>query len=126
MVWVNGYNMSRFWKIGPQQNLYIPGCWLKKEKNEIIIVDLETPESNTVAVLSNPILDKINADESLLNQKKGQNLDLSNETPVKVGSFADGSGWKEVNFDKSVNARYIYLEAVNAQKEKDLNTCPGR
>lgn len=122
MVWVNGYNMGRFWKIGPQQTMYIPGCWLQKGSNEIIILDLETPESNTVAGLSTPILDKINADESLLNRKKGQNLDLSAETPVKSGSFPGGSGWKEVNFDQSVSARYICLEALNAQKENDPST----
>ena len=40
MVWVNGKAMGRFWKIGPQQTLFMPGCWLKKGKNEIIVLDL--------------------------------------------------------------------------------------
>ena len=30
MVWVNGHAMGRFWEIGPQQTLFMPGCWLKK------------------------------------------------------------------------------------------------
>ena len=34
MVWVNGHAMGRFWEIGPQQTLYMPGCWLKEgERN---------------------------------------------------------------------------------------------
>ncbi|MBQ2496157.1 MAG: beta-galactosidase, partial [Prevotella sp.] len=28
-VYVNGHAMGRIWSIGPQQTLYIPGCWLK-------------------------------------------------------------------------------------------------
>ena len=30
MVWVNGHAMGRFWEIGPQQTLFMPGCWLKE------------------------------------------------------------------------------------------------
>ena len=29
MVWVNGRALGRFWEIGPQQTLFLPGCWLK-------------------------------------------------------------------------------------------------
>jgi len=119
MVWVNGYNLGRFWKIGPQQTLYMPGCWLKKGSNEIIVLDLDGPESNTITGLSKPILDKIRLDESLLNRKKGQNLDLANETPIKTGSFSEGTGWKEVKLDQLVEARYFCLEALSAQKEND-------
>ena len=32
MVWVNGHAIGRFWEIGPQQTLYMPGCWLKKRE----------------------------------------------------------------------------------------------
>ena len=41
IVWVNGRNLGRYWSIGPQQKLYLPGPWLKKGKNEIILFDLE-------------------------------------------------------------------------------------
>jgi beta-galactosidase len=40
VVWVNGYNLGRFWYIGPQQKLYCPASWLKQGNNEIIIFDL--------------------------------------------------------------------------------------
>lgn len=29
-VWINGHNLGRFWYIGPQQTLYVPGVWLKE------------------------------------------------------------------------------------------------
>ncbi|MCK9411820.1 MAG: beta-galactosidase [Prolixibacteraceae bacterium] len=39
VVWVNGHNLGRYWKIGPQRQLYCPAPWLNKGKNEIIIFD---------------------------------------------------------------------------------------
>ncbi|HRI00427.1 MAG TPA: beta-galactosidase [Saprospiraceae bacterium] len=38
-VWVNGKMLGRFWNIGPQQSLYLPGVWLNKGVNEILIFD---------------------------------------------------------------------------------------
>ncbi|HDY90291.1 MAG TPA: beta-galactosidase [bacterium] len=45
VVWVNGHNLGRYWHIGPQLDLYLPGCWLKKGVNEIVVFDLELTES---------------------------------------------------------------------------------
>lgn len=39
-VFVNGFNLGRYWKIGPQKSLYLPGTLLKDE-NEIIILETE-------------------------------------------------------------------------------------
>jgi beta-galactosidase len=122
MVWINGYNMGRFWKIGPQQSLYMPGAWLKKGVNEIIVLDVDKPQSTTVAGLSEPILDKIIADESLLSRRKGQELDLKAEKPALQASFAAGAGWKDVSFDKVQQGRYFCIEAINSQNEKDVLT----
>ncbi|KAJ5109855.1 hypothetical protein N7532_002500 [Penicillium argentinense] len=30
VVWVNGVNLGRYWVIGPQQTLYLPGCYLRQ------------------------------------------------------------------------------------------------
>lgn len=38
-VVVNGFNIGRFWKIGPQKRLYIPGPILKKGMNEVVIFE---------------------------------------------------------------------------------------
>ena len=37
-VWVNGFNLGRYWKVGPQETLYLPGCLLKEE-NEIVVLE---------------------------------------------------------------------------------------
>jgi len=39
-LWVNGHNAGRFWDIGPQHSLYIPGVWLRPGFNEVIALDL--------------------------------------------------------------------------------------
>ena len=48
-VWVNGHNLGRYWRIGPQQSLFLPGPWLKKDKNEIIVLDLEETSHRSLA-----------------------------------------------------------------------------
>ena len=39
IIFVNGYNLGRYWNIESQQSLYLAGCWLKKGKNEIVIFE---------------------------------------------------------------------------------------
>jgi len=61
IVFVNGHNLGRYWKIGPQQTLYLPGCWLKKEKNIIEIFEQQNDMPHkTIHAISTPILDKLN------------------------------------------------------------------
>ncbi|KAI3322572.1 glycoside hydrolase family 35 protein [Xylariaceae sp. AK1471] len=49
-VWVNGFNIGRYWIIGPQQSLYLPGTVLKPGvKNEVVILELE-PSAETLTV----------------------------------------------------------------------------
>ena len=120
MVWVNGKAMGRFWKIGPQQTLFMPGCWLKKGKNEIIVLDLLGPEKATVSGLKKPILDMLRAEASATHRTKGQNLNLKGEKSVAVGELTAGNGWQEVKFGKTVAGHYFCLEALSAQDGKDL------
>lgn len=119
MVWVNGKAMGRFWKIGPQQTLFMPGCWLKKGKNEIIVLDLLGPEKATVSGLKRPILDMLRAEAPATHRTKGQNLNLKGEKSVAVGELTAGNGWQEVKFGKTVAGRYFCLEALSAQDGKD-------
>jgi beta-galactosidase len=39
IVFVNGMNLGRYWKVGPQQTLYLPGCWLKKGRNDVVVFE---------------------------------------------------------------------------------------
>ena len=58
-VWVNGHCLGRFWKVGPQQTLYCPGVWLKKGKNEIVVMDIIGPEEITMQGIASPIIDML-------------------------------------------------------------------
>lgn len=41
VIFINGFNIGRYWNIGPQLTLYIPKEILKEGKNNIIIFELE-------------------------------------------------------------------------------------
>lgn len=55
IVFVNGINIGRYWEIGPQKALYIPGVWLKDE-NEIVVLELEGCKNPSVRIDSKPDL----------------------------------------------------------------------
>ena len=59
LVWVNGHCLGRFWNIGPQQTLFLPGCWLKKGQNEIIVLDIAGATKATIRGLKTPIIDQL-------------------------------------------------------------------
>ena len=58
-VVVNGHHLGRFWSIGPQQTLYIPGPWLRKGANDIVVFTLDTPTRKTMTGLSAPVLNEL-------------------------------------------------------------------
>lgn len=49
-VFVNGFNLGRFWAVGPQKSLYLPGALLKEE-NEIIVLSLNGFSTPEVSIL---------------------------------------------------------------------------
>ncbi|WP_091162845.1 beta-galactosidase [Mucilaginibacter sp. P25] len=58
IVFVNGINIGRYWKIGPQQTLYLPGCWLKKGTNSIVVLDqLNDIHQTEIVTVTMPVLD---------------------------------------------------------------------
>jgi beta-galactosidase len=40
VLWVNGRNLGRFWNIGPQRSLYVPGPWLREGPNDVVAFDV--------------------------------------------------------------------------------------
>jgi beta-galactosidase len=58
MAWVNGHNLGRFWKIGPQQTLYCPAPWLKVGRNELLVFELDGAAKHSVAGLAEPVLNQ--------------------------------------------------------------------
>ena len=60
IVFVNGHHLGRYWKVGPQQTLYLPGCWLKEKGNTITILEqLNEDPKSTISGLEKPILDSL-------------------------------------------------------------------
>ena len=68
-AWINGHNLGRFWSVGPQQTLYVPGPWLHKGTNEIVVFDLLPQAHESVAGLDHPILDGPVSDKTTSNQE---------------------------------------------------------
>ena len=59
-VWINGHHLGRYWEKGPQQTLYIPVEWLKKGKNEVVVLELIKPGQAELHSLEKPILNVLN------------------------------------------------------------------
>jgi len=55
-VWVNGEPLGRVWNIGPQKTLYLPGPWLHKGANDVIVFDLEGNPGGSVVGKASPNL----------------------------------------------------------------------
>lgn len=60
IVFVNGYHLGRYWNAGPQQTLYLPGCWLKEGINEVIIFEQQNDKIHShLKTIDHPILDSL-------------------------------------------------------------------
>lgn len=47
-VWVNGHNLGRYWAIGPQHRLYCPASWLRRGRNDVLILDLHQTDPTPI------------------------------------------------------------------------------
>ncbi|MBC6450702.1 glycoside hydrolase family 35 protein [Actinokineospora xionganensis] len=56
VVWVNGFNLGRYWDRGPQTRLYVPKPVLVAGANEIVVLDLHPGDSDTVRFVAEPAL----------------------------------------------------------------------
>lgn len=115
-VYVNGHAMGRIWSIGPQQTLYVPGCWLKKGKNEIIVLDVVGPREAVVWGQAEPELNKLQLEKSNKHNNIGDKPDLNSATPVATGAFKAGNGWQTIQFGKTAKGRYLAIECLSTQK----------
>lgn len=55
-AFVNGFNIGRFWEIGPQKRLYIPAPLLKKGKNIIVLFETEGKAADSIHLAGEPKL----------------------------------------------------------------------
>ncbi len=117
-VWVNGHALGRIWSIGPQQTLYVPGCWLKKGKNEIIVLDVVGPKEAVVWGQAEPELNKLQLEKSNKHNNIGDKPDLNSATPAATGAFNAGNGWQTIKFNAPQKGRYLAIECTSTQDGK--------
>ncbi|XP_064617516.1 beta-galactosidase-1-like protein 2 [Liolophura sinensis] len=55
VVFINGFNLGRYWKVGPQVTLYVPAPVLKSGVNEVLIFE-EHSAGKTIRFQRNPVL----------------------------------------------------------------------
>jgi beta-galactosidase len=58
-VWINGHQLGRFWHIGPQQTLYVPGPWLRRGANDVVVFDLGGRGPRSLSGLTMPVLGEL-------------------------------------------------------------------
>ena len=113
VVWINGNCLGRFWNVGPQQTLYVPGPWLREGSNEVIILDLLGPSEPRLCGLTKPILDELRPDLDFARTKRPTGV-FTPGAPVLAGAFSEGAGWQEVAFACPAVGRFFALEALTA------------
>ncbi len=60
IVFVNGHHLGRYWSVGPQQTLYLPGVWLRKGKNKIVVFEqLNDILQTGISSMSIPVLEDL-------------------------------------------------------------------
>ncbi len=120
LVYVNGHALGRIWSVGPQQTLYTPGCWLKKGRNEVIVLDVVGPKTNRPVVWGQekPELDKLQLEKTNKHNDIANKPDLNSKTPVVAGEMKAGNGWQTVKFGKNVRGRYLAIEVESGHDTK--------
>lgn len=55
-VFLNGFNLGRFWEKGPQKRLYIPAPLLRRGENRLIVFETEGKRADCVSLEAEPAL----------------------------------------------------------------------
>jgi beta-galactosidase len=119
MVWVNGINLGRFWNIGPQYTLYLPGCWMKEGANEVVVMDIEPTGHNTMRGVTEAIYG-LKIDKNLsYTRKPGETIELSDKQLIAKGAFENGDSPQVVDFGETVKARYLCIESLSSHSDDD-------
>jgi beta-galactosidase len=123
VAWVNGHCLGRYWRIGPTQTMYMPGCWLKPGQNEIVVLNLEDTEKPVVAGLTKPTLDQLRPEPGReVHRKHGQALKLTGIAPLKEGTLPPGKDWQEIRLATPTSGRYLCLESLDSQNGDPFTT----
>ena len=55
-LFINGFNLGRFWEIGPQKRLYLPAPLLRKGRNTFIVFETEGKTAGALSLCAEPDL----------------------------------------------------------------------
>jgi beta-galactosidase len=110
IVWVNGQCLGRYWSIGPTQTLYLPGPWLRRGRNDIVVLDLTGPRRAEITGLTTPILDRLRPELDLPQPAHHARPQLDGVTPVLDGEFAPGGATQVLRFAAPATGRFFALE----------------
>ncbi|WP_134087703.1 beta-galactosidase [Olivibacter sp. XZL3] len=113
LLWINGKLIGRYWFIGPQQTLFVSGCWLKQGKNDLQVLEMGKPKGLTVTGLTQQVWET-KVDSSLMVSKAGEKLMLDTKAAAYEGVLNDKEGWQVLELDKSLTGRYVLFETVSA------------
>jgi beta-galactosidase len=114
IVWINGRCLGRYWSIGPTQTMYLPGPWIRRGRNEVVVLDLTGPQSARIAGLKTPILDQLRPDRDLPRPPSKVRPQLDGVKPVHEGEFAAGAATQDVIFAQPATGRQFCLESLDA------------
>ncbi|MEV0802101.1 beta-galactosidase family protein [Kribbella sp. NPDC050281] len=56
VAWVNGFNLGRYWRRGPQETLYVPGPVLRPGRNELVVLELDVMAEPVAHFVAGPSL----------------------------------------------------------------------
>ena len=116
-VWVNGRSIGKYWAIGPQHTLYVPGPWVKKGKNEIIVLDLEPTGHRSIAGLPAPILDSLGVDKhksaSAGREALGEPI-LDEGDVILSGEMKQEAGFQQFRLASPATLRHLCIEVLSS------------
>lgn len=109
-LYVNGHALGRYWNIGPQQALYVPGCWLREGENEVVALDVEGVTKPVMRGHDEPRLDELRTHRHADNRQRPH---LSALEPVAQGELPAGNGWHTVKWNTTTQCRRVALECLS-------------
>lgn len=120
-VWVNGHSIGKYWDVGPQHTLYVPGPWVKKGKNEIMIFVMEGNGQREIAGLERPILDSLGVDRLLAQKVERPKLGhpvIDAGDRILTGELKRVEGDQTFRFENPTTLRHLCLEITSGYSEQ--------
>jgi beta-galactosidase len=94
--------------------MYLPGPWLKRGRNEVVVLDLTGPQRAELRGLEAPILDRLQPERDLPRPPSKARPALEGSAPAYSGQFQPGSATQDVRFAAPVSGRQFCLESLDA------------